>query len=91
MNQSILFTDIQHWDEARQSVGFTAQQSGALIECWIDKGGLEALSGMVITSGQQALQVFSSLRFDIEELAEELIEDDRYNEAGEIEVKISLA
>ena len=31
MNQSILFPDMQSWDEASQSVNFAAQQSGALI------------------------------------------------------------
>ncbi|MDG2932494.1 DUF1488 family protein, partial [Vibrio parahaemolyticus] len=37
MNQSILFPDIQSWDEVSQSVNFSAQQSGALIECFVTK------------------------------------------------------
>ncbi|MFC3023785.1 DUF1488 domain-containing protein [Vibrio zhugei] len=91
MNQSILFTEMKVWDEQRQSVGFTAQQGGALIECWISKAGLEALSQRPVLDGPQALQRFEECRFDIEDLAEEQIEDEAYNEAGEIEVMISLA
>lgn len=37
MNQSILFPDMQSWDEVSQSVNFAAQQSGALIECFVTK------------------------------------------------------
>ncbi|EKM30077.1 hypothetical protein VCHENC02_4170, partial [Vibrio harveyi] len=35
MNQSILFPDMQSWDKTLQAVNFTAQQSGALIECYV--------------------------------------------------------
>ena len=34
-----------------------------------------------------AKQHFESLRFDYEELAEQLIEDEEYNSAGKIEIK----
>ncbi|KLN65284.1 MULTISPECIES: DUF1488 domain-containing protein [Vibrio] len=86
MNQSILFPDIQVWDEEKQAVLFSAQQSGALIQCLVDKQELEKLSGQVIGNAQQALEVFSQYRFDLEELAEELIEEEEFNSQGNIEV-----
>ncbi len=82
MNQSILFPDMQSWDEALQSVNFTAQQSGALIECYVTKQKLEKLFGSTIETEQVAIEVFVEYRFDLEELAEELIEDEAFNDEG---------
>lgn len=86
MNQSILFPDIQSWDEDKQAVLFSAQQAGALIPCLVSKTELEKLSGQTVENEQQALEVFSQYRFDLEELAEELIEDEEFNSQGWIEV-----
>ncbi|USD65338.1 DUF1488 domain-containing protein [Vibrio sp. SCSIO 43136] len=86
MNQSILFPDIQQWDEQSAQITFPAQQSGALIECVISKAKLEQLSGQSIQGEAQALQVFSELRFDLEELAEEYIEDEEFNSEGQAEL-----
>ncbi|MDF2155114.1 DUF1488 domain-containing protein [Vibrio sp. CAU 1672] len=84
MNQSILFPDIQSWDEASQSVSFPAQQSGALIECYVTKHKLAKISGSIIETEQQALSAFGDCRFDLEEIAEELIEDEAFNQEGHI-------
>ena len=84
MNQSILFPDIQSWDEVSQSVNFSAQQSGALIECFVTNQKLEKLSGSLIETEQAAIKVFTDYRFDLEEMAEELIEDEAFNEEGHI-------
>ncbi|EJN8561766.1 DUF1488 domain-containing protein [Vibrio alginolyticus] len=84
MNQSILFPDIQSWDEVSQSVNFSAQQSGALIECFVTKQKLEKLSGSLIETEQAAIKVFTDYRFDLEEMAEELIEDEAFNDEGHI-------
>jgi len=86
MNQSILFPDIQSWDEALQAVVFPAQQSGALIECVVPLTELSRLSGRVVEDSQQALDTFAELRFDLEESAEALIEDEAFNQYGQIEV-----
>ncbi|MCG9575935.1 DUF1488 domain-containing protein [Vibrio tubiashii] len=86
MNQSILFPDIQSWDEDKQAVLFSAQQAGALIQCLVSKTELEKLSGQTVENERQALEVFSQYRFDLEELAEELIEDEEFNSQGWIEV-----
>ncbi|MDG3086721.1 DUF1488 domain-containing protein [Vibrio hannami] len=86
MNQSILFPDIQEWKEESQVVIFPAQQSGALIECLVSKPKLAELSGRDIVSGEDALSAFTDLRFDLEEIAEELIEDEMFNSSGQIEI-----
>ncbi|WED21803.1 DUF1488 domain-containing protein [Vibrio sp. JC009] len=86
MNQSILFPDIQTWDADSEKVVFPAQQSGALIECEISKSKLEGISGASVDSEEEALQQFKTCRFDIEELAEELIEDEMFNSKGRIEI-----
>lgn len=84
MNQSILFPDIQSWDESSQSIHFPAQQSGALIECYVTKQQLSKMSGLDIEDEQKAVEAFLALRFDLEEMAEELIEDEAFNEEGQI-------
>lgn len=86
MNQSILFPDLQQWDEQKQSIVFPAQQAGMLIECVVSLARLSALSGLPLQSGDEALQQFKALRFDLEELAEERIEDELFNSDGQIEI-----
>ncbi len=87
MNQSILFPDIQDWDEESQSIVFPAQQSGALIECVVSTEELSRLSDKEIEGGEQALATFAELRFDIEEIAEELIEEEEYDSSNRIQIK----
>ncbi|MDW6018525.1 DUF1488 domain-containing protein [Vibrio plantisponsor] len=86
MNQSILFPDMQEWNSELQAVTFPAQQSGALIECIVTLDELAKISGVTISSEQEALAAFEMVRFDLEELAEELIEDEAFNQLGQIEV-----
>lgn len=87
MNQSILFPDIHQWNEQEQTVRFPAQQGGALIECRISRSELEKVCGLSITGAEQAVSLFQQFRFDIEELAESLIEDEDFNLSGEIEIR----
>ncbi len=86
MNQSILFPDMQEWNSELEAVIFPAQQSGALIECVVTVKELVKISGTSINSEKEALDVFADVRFDLEELAEELIEDEAFNQFGQIEV-----
>lgn len=86
MNQSILFPDRQHWDEERAAVCFPAQQAGALIECVVSQAVLESYAQQSITSCQHAIELFEQWRFDLEEQAESLIEDEMFNSRGEIEL-----
>ncbi len=86
MNQSILFPDIQEWNPELEAIVFPAQQSGALIECLVSLQELQKISGASINGREEALAVFVDVRFDLEELAEELIEDEDFNQLGQIEV-----
>lgn len=87
MNQSILFPDIQTWDDDKQAVVFPAQQSGALIECLVSVDQLKQMSGQTIDNDRRAIEVFNELRFEIEELAEELIEEEEYDSSGFIHIE----
>ncbi|MGO2510193.1 MAG: DUF1488 domain-containing protein [Vibrio hibernica] len=85
MNQNILFPDIQTWQSDRQAVVFPAQQAGQLIECVISIDKLAKMIGYEV-SPEQVLKVFDALRFDLEDLAEEAIEEESFNLAGEVEL-----
>lgn len=95
MNQSILFPDIQQWDEATSCIRFPAQQAGALIECKISFATLIQLNNASLNNSakedmaKRALVLFAQARFDIEELAEELIEDEEFDLNGEIQISLS--
>ncbi|PMH45374.1 transcriptional regulator [Vibrio sp. 10N.286.49.B3] len=84
MNQSILFPDAQEWDAETQQVIFPAQQAGALIQCAVSIQYLARVVGLEVETRQQALSAFEVLRFDLEELAEELIEDEAFAPDGKI-------
>ncbi|MEZ8966877.1 hypothetical protein BCT04_09465 [Vibrio breoganii] len=86
MNQSIIFTDQQSWDGNRKVVVFVGQQSGNLIECLVSAHYLENLSQLQIDDEVMALKVFSEYHFDLEDLAEELIEAEEFNQLGQIEI-----
>lgn len=86
MNQDILFADIQHWDSAKQAVSFPAQQAGALITCWVSLAWLEQQAAQPLNREADILSAFSASRFDLEELAETLIEDEAFNAEGDIEI-----
>jgi len=86
MNQSILFPNIQEWDKDKRVVEFPAQHGGALIGCSISIEKLKVLSGKSSLNDVDAMEVFSQYRFDIEEIAEEMIEDEVFNELDHIEI-----
>ncbi|QJY40919.1 DUF1488 domain-containing protein [Vibrio cholerae] len=86
MNQSILFPDLQQWDEQKQDVEFFAQQNGALIPCLVARQVLQELSGEALAVSQHVMTAFSEWRFDLEELAEQAIENEMFNSLGQIEI-----
>ncbi|MDW6091463.1 DUF1488 domain-containing protein [Vibrio rhizosphaerae] len=88
MNQSIIFPDVQSWNEDARHIVFPAQCQGALIECIVTVAVLEELSGQSITSQEDAIRFFSLYRFDLEELAEQLIDDEAYNALGQIDLVV---
>lgn len=81
MNQAIQFIDRVEFDEQTQLLTFYAQVSGLMVECIVNTQSL------LISDIAAAKHYFESLRFDYEELAEQLIEDEEYNSAGQIEIK----
>ncbi|CAH0541894.1 DUF1488 domain-containing protein [Vibrio marisflavi] len=86
MNQSIIFPDEQRWDEALEAIVFPVQVSGMLVECIAKSQVLSKLSGEKIESAQQAIECFKQVRFDVEELAEQAIEEEEYDSSGRIQI-----
>ena len=84
MNQSILFPELQKWQEYKSVVTFPAQQLGHTIDCLISIESLAKLKGDLIKGENNALQTFSEYRFDIEEL----IENEDFNQLGQIVITL---
>lgn len=84
MNQGILFPDLMEWQAQEQRVHFPAQQMGALINCYISRRRLEKMTGLVLTKEDDIVRAFESVRFDIEDIAEKLIEEQEVGEDGAI-------
>ena len=86
MNQDILFADLQTWDSERQAVNFPAQQGGALINCWVNRQWLENKCGHILSDEAAVLNAFAQYRFDLEDIAEAMIEDEDFTPDGDIEI-----
>ena len=84
MNQSILFNDGLVWQETQQRLMFSAQMMGATVPCYISRHYLEQLAARPLLRPADLLQTFEALRFDIEELAEQKIEEQEFAEDGSI-------
>lgn len=82
MNQSIIFPDLQEWDQELQQIHFPVQVQGANIKCRISLSRLAQLEDRVIQDKEDALKVFDAYRFDIEDEIEMLIEQDMFDEQG---------
>ncbi|ALS31440.1 hypothetical protein PTRA_a0042 [Pseudoalteromonas translucida KMM 520] len=82
MNQAIQFIDRLEFREPAHQLVFFAQVNGMLVECII------AVSSLGLTDESHATSYFEKNRFDYEERAEQLIEDESYNSAGQIEVSL---
>ena len=84
MNQSIQFNDGLEWQEAQQRLMFFAQMLGATVPCYISRHYLEQLAAGPLPRPADLLQAFETLRFDIEELAEQKIAEQEFAEDGSI-------
>ena len=88
MNQAILFSDNERYNPTLLQVEFEAQCQGALITCIISVDNLFQLNDKNLksqdTSETEILNSFESSRFDIEELAEQMINDQAFNEDGQV-------
>ncbi|BED87564.1 MULTISPECIES: DUF1488 domain-containing protein [unclassified Pseudoalteromonas] len=83
MNQAIQFIDRLEFREPSHQLVFFAQVSGMLVECVIELRNLD------LKDESHATEYFDKYRFDYEECAEQLIEDESYNSAGQIEVNLA--
>ncbi|MEN9532736.1 MAG: hypothetical protein RIQ83_1960 [Pseudomonadota bacterium] len=84
MNQGILFPELADWQPHEQRIHFPAQQRGALVDCYISRRRLEKMTGLSLVREEDILRAFESVRFDIEDLAEKLIEEQEFAEDGAI-------
>ena len=84
MNQGILFPELADWQPHEQRIHFPAQQMGALVDCYISRRRLEKMTGLSLAREEDILRAFESLRFDIEDMAEKLIEEQEFAEDGAI-------
>ncbi|WP_277053850.1 DUF1488 domain-containing protein [Pseudoalteromonas marina] len=82
MNQAVQFIDRLEFREPDHQLVFFAQVSGMLVECVI------AISKLKLTDESHATDYFEKYRFEYEERAEQLIEEECYNSAGQIEVEL---
>ncbi|WP_372931666.1 DUF1488 domain-containing protein [Shewanella putrefaciens] len=88
MNQSILFPDLQYWDDVHKRVCFIAQSQGMNIKCYISANKLAELNDFSkqpsTDEAVAILALFDAVRFDAEEMAEELIEAEEFDEFGAV-------
>lgn len=88
MNQSILFPDLQYWDDVHKRVCFIAQSQGMNIKCYISANKLAELNDFSkqpsTDEAAAMLTLFDAVRFDAEEMAEELIEAEEFDEFGAV-------
>ncbi|HDT5886452.1 MULTISPECIES: DUF1488 family protein [Aeromonas] len=84
MNQGILFPELADWQPHEQRIHFPAQQMGALVDCYISRRRLEKMTGLSLAREEDILRAFESVRFDIEDMAEKLIEEQEFAEDGAI-------
>lgn len=75
MNQAIQFVDRYTYIVERKAIQFEAIVSGLIVYCFIEHDGL------------QVEMYLNQNKFDLEDQATELIEDEEYNELGEIWLK----
>ena len=75
MNQAIQFVDRYTYIVERKAIQFEAIVSGLIVYCFIEH------------DGQQVEAYLNQNKFDLEDQATELIEEEEYNELGEIWLK----
>ncbi|UCX03085.1 DUF1488 family protein [Shewanella glacialimarina] len=82
MNQSVIFTD-QLYMETNQ-VRFIAQQQGMHINCFASFAVISALCDHQVVNEHNAVHLFEQCRFDLEDKAEALIEQEAFSDSGDI-------
>lgn len=85
MNQSILFNDDFSWDSDNLNVRFTAQHNGAIITCLLSPSYLKAI-GFNEGTAKNAVAFCELMQFDIEEDAQQAINDERLDENNQLKL-----
>jgi len=92
MNQAILFSDNEQYQPQQQAVTFQAQCQGALITCYISVAHLYQLNEQTPPSHSSetaVMALFEAARFDIEDLAEMMIQQQCIDQAGQVDLSAS--
>ncbi|BDY02993.1 DUF1488 domain-containing protein [Ferrimonas sp. YFM] len=84
MNQQIQFNDQLQVDMQQHHLSFTALVAGQKVGCYIALPALAHLANAEITTQEQAIQAFEQHRFDLEDEAETLIEEENFDAQGRI-------
>lgn len=77
MNQAIQFPDRETWNETEQAVTFPAMVNGFQLTCVISAAVLFQRFGE-----GEPLEIFRAHRWDLEDLAQELIEEQQEDAQG---------
>ncbi|MCK5885410.1 DUF1488 family protein [Ferrimonas aestuarii] len=84
MNQQILFNDQFEIDMQQQWLRFNAMVSGQQVGCYISVPSLSHLAQSPLETELQIGQAFEKYRFDLEDEAETLIDEENYDAQGRI-------
>ena len=90
MNQSILFSDNEQYNKNLQQIEFKAQHRGILINCVISVKDLCKISGQTTDESSELLALFETFRFDLEDLAEQMINEQNFAQDGNIYITSAL-
>ena len=84
MNQQILFNDNVdiHWDE--RLIIFYGQWAGQMIPCIVTFDALQKRTEQPLNTEAQIQSAFEMYRFELEEEAETLIEEEAFDPQGQI-------
>ncbi|NRA61916.1 MAG: DUF1488 family protein [Psychrobium sp.] len=83
MNQSILFNDDMSWSAEETQLSFSAQSGGAMIKCYLTMSYLQRI-GLVAVDEAAIIEFCQLMQFDIEEDAQQAIEDERLSDDNQL-------
>lgn len=84
MNQDIIVGDEVYWQPEEQRLAFSSHWQGRQVFCFITQHRLEHLAGQQLPDEASAMLAFEQVRFDIEELVCERIEEEAFAPDGSI-------
>lgn len=82
MNQAILFNDDLQWNEPKQQAEVSALYSGSIVQCFISISYLQRKGFTGKLSDNEINEFITLISFDIEEDAQQAIEDEMLTDEG---------